>query len=143
MPGEIDLPLPDPGSLRRGRFTYFPVAPGRLEFAIEVRQAILRERPEVVAVELPATLQDAWMRAVRRLPTQYTRPDGRKRSPLQHSPFPQPRRACKLPMAFPGYAGVHFCTPARKEGLYDQTIDAPDTGRHISWLSPGPDPSST
>src|SRR5881409_3191143 len=68
MPGEIDLPLPDPGSLKRGRFTYFPVAPGRLEFAIEVRQAILRERPEVVAVELPATLQEAWMRAVARLP---------------------------------------------------------------------------
>src|SRR3954469_22315845 len=68
MPGEIDLPLPDPGSLKRGRFTYFPVAPGRLEFAIEVRQAILRECPEVIAVELPATLQDAWMRAVARLP---------------------------------------------------------------------------
>ncbi len=37
MPGELDLPLPDPGSLKRGRFTYFPVVPGRLEFAIEVR----------------------------------------------------------------------------------------------------------
>jgi hypothetical protein len=58
MPGEIDLPdLPDPGSLRRGRFTYLPVAPGRLEFAIEVRQAILRDRPQVVALELPVTLQ--------------------------------------------------------------------------------------
>jgi hypothetical protein len=68
MPGEIDLPFPDPGSLVRGRFTYFPVVPGRLEFAVEVRQAILRDRPEVVAVELPATLQDAWMRAVARLP---------------------------------------------------------------------------
>src|SRR3954462_10769768 len=68
MPGEIELPLPDPGSLKRGRFTYFPVVPGRLEFAIEVRQAILRDRPEVVAVELPATLQHAWMRAVARLP---------------------------------------------------------------------------
>ena len=40
MSGEIDLPLPDPGSLKRGRFTYFPVVPGRLEFAIEARQAI-------------------------------------------------------------------------------------------------------
>jgi hypothetical protein len=61
-------PLPDAGSLRRGRFTYFPVAPGRMEFALEVRQAILRERPQVVALELPATLQTAWMRAVERLP---------------------------------------------------------------------------
>ena len=69
MPGEIGLPdLPDAGSLRRGRFTYFPVVPGRLEFAIEVRQAILRERPQVVAVELPVTLQQAYLRAVARLP---------------------------------------------------------------------------
>jgi hypothetical protein len=76
MPGETDLPFPDPGkdagndagSLARGRFTYFPVVPGRLEFAVEVRQAILRDRPEVIAVELPATLQEAWTRAVTRLP---------------------------------------------------------------------------
>src|ERR1017187_7348120 len=68
MPGEIDLPIPDAGSLTRGRFTYFPVVPGRLEFALEVRAAILRDRPEVVALELPVTLQAAWMRAVSRLP---------------------------------------------------------------------------
>jgi len=68
MPGEIDLPLPDPGSLKRGRFTYFPVVPGRLEFAAELRQAILRDRPEVIAVELPVTLQEVWLRAVTRLP---------------------------------------------------------------------------
>jgi hypothetical protein len=63
-----DLPLPDPGSLQRGRFTYFPVAPGRLEFAQEVRRAILRDRPQCVALELPASLQSAWMQAVSRLP---------------------------------------------------------------------------
>ena len=68
MPAEIDPPLPDFASLQRGRFTYFPVVPGRVEFAIEVRQAILRERPRIVAVELPATLQPAWMRAIQRLP---------------------------------------------------------------------------
>ena len=68
MSGEIDLPLPDAGSLKRGRFTYFPVVPGRLEFSIEVRQAILRQRPQTIALELPATLQAAWMRAVARLP---------------------------------------------------------------------------
>jgi hypothetical protein len=68
MSGEIDLPLPDPGSLKRGRFTYFPVVPGRLEFALDVRQAILGQRPQVIALELPATLQAAWMRAVARLP---------------------------------------------------------------------------
>jgi hypothetical protein len=68
MPEETGPPLPDAGSLQRGRFTYFPVVPGRLEFALEVRQALLRERPDVVAVELPTTLQTAWMRAVARLP---------------------------------------------------------------------------
>src|SRR5690242_7605440 len=68
MPAETGLPFPDAGSLQRGRFTYFPVVPGRLEFAVEVRQALLREKPGVVAVELPSTLQPAWMRAVQRLP---------------------------------------------------------------------------
>jgi hypothetical protein len=68
MPGETDLPLPNAASLRRGRFTYFPVVPGRLEFSIEVRRALLEQRPEVVALELPVTLQTAWMRAVARLP---------------------------------------------------------------------------
>ena len=73
MPGETgpphpDFPQPDLGSLRRGRFTYFPVVPGRLEFAIEVRAAILRDRPQVIALELPATLQAAWTSGVARLP---------------------------------------------------------------------------
>ena len=66
--GGLDAILPDPGSLSRGRFHYLPVAPGRLEFAIEVRRAILREKPQVVAVELPVTLEQAYLRAVERLP---------------------------------------------------------------------------
>ena len=68
MSEAIDLPLPDPGSLTRGRFIYFPVVPGRMEFAHEVRRAILRDRPQCVALELPASLQNAWMQAVSRLP---------------------------------------------------------------------------
>ena len=31
-------PLPDFSSLERGRFTYLPVVPGKLEFAAEVRR---------------------------------------------------------------------------------------------------------
>jgi hypothetical protein len=58
----------DPGSLRRGRFLYLPVAPGRMEFAIEVRRAILDARPQVVAVELPGTLEEPYTRAAARLP---------------------------------------------------------------------------
>lgn len=68
MPGEIDLPIPEAGSLQRGRFTYFPVVPGRMEFALEVRRAILERKPQVVALELPTTLQQAYRRAVPRLP---------------------------------------------------------------------------
>jgi hypothetical protein len=64
----FDELLQDPGSLRRGRFHYLPVAPGRMEFAIEVRRAILETRPQVVAVELPVTLEATYRRAVSRLP---------------------------------------------------------------------------
>jgi len=56
------------GSLRRGRFLYLPVAAGRLEFAAEVRRTLLAERPEVVAVELPGSLEQVFLRAVNRLP---------------------------------------------------------------------------
>ena len=38
------------GSLERGRFRYFPVVPGRLEFAAELRRVLLAEKPPIVAV---------------------------------------------------------------------------------------------
>src|SRR4051794_26607330 len=60
--------LPDFGDLRRGRTTYLPVVPGRVEFAAEVRRRILAERPRVVAVELPAPLEDLYLNAISRLP---------------------------------------------------------------------------
>lgn len=56
------------GSLVRGRFTYFPVAPGRVEFAVEVRRALLEMMPGVVAVELPGWLEQIYLAAVDRLP---------------------------------------------------------------------------
>ena len=59
---------PDFGNLTRGKVTYLPVVPGRLEFAIEVRRRILTARPSVVAVELPATLEKLYHKAIRRLP---------------------------------------------------------------------------
>lgn len=55
-------------SLRRGRFRYFPVAPGRMEFAMEVRRTLLRERPPVVAIELPSFLGSRIYEACARLP---------------------------------------------------------------------------
>lgn len=63
-----EFALPDVGSLRRGRFAYLPVAPGRLEFALEVRARILAEKPGVVVVELPNWLERHYLRAVKRLP---------------------------------------------------------------------------
>jgi len=61
-------PEHDAGSLRRGRFHYFPVVPGRVEFSIALRHLILQQRPQVVAVELPGMLEPAYLRAVERLP---------------------------------------------------------------------------
>src|SRR5260221_714381 len=68
MSNDPAFSLPDFGSLQRGRFTFFRVVPGRLEFAVEVRRAILRDRPQVIAIELPATLREPYLRAVGRLP---------------------------------------------------------------------------
>ena len=56
------------GGWRRGRYRFLPVVPGRMEFAAEVRQAILAHRPRRIAVELPQTLEAATLRAVSRLP---------------------------------------------------------------------------
>ena len=61
-------PEHDAGSLRRGRFHYFPVVPGRLEFSIALRHLILQEKPQIVAVELPGMIEPAYLRAVERLP---------------------------------------------------------------------------
>ena len=65
---QADPHLPDWSSLERGRFSYLPVVPGRLEFATEVRRRILAERPAVVAVELPETLEALYLDAIQRLP---------------------------------------------------------------------------
>ncbi len=67
-PSDFEKDVIDAGSLKRGRFHYFPVAPGRLEFALETRRAILRERPSIVAVELPLYLETAYLAAIARLP---------------------------------------------------------------------------
>lgn len=65
---DADRIVRDSCSLRRGNLTYFPVVPGRVEFSIELRRLILRERPQIVAVELPGSLEDAYLQALARLP---------------------------------------------------------------------------
>ena len=56
------------GGWRRGRYRFLPVIPGRMEFAEQVRRTILTDLPKIVAVELPHTLKEETLRAVRRLP---------------------------------------------------------------------------
>ena len=61
-------PGADTASVRRGNIRYFPVVPGCMEFAEHVRRGLLEEKPKLVAVELPLTLEAAFQRAVDRLP---------------------------------------------------------------------------
>lgn len=56
------------GSLERGRYRYFPVVPGRVEFAIALRKLLLEQRPQVVAIELPEFLSASYRKAIARLP---------------------------------------------------------------------------
>lgn len=118
MSHEADLPLPDPGALQRGNLRYFPVAPGRLEFAMAVRRTILQDRPSVVAVELPAWLQDSYLEAVARLPqisvVMYPDPDDDERAvyiPVEPAdPFTEAVRS-----ALETGAQIEFLEPSVKE----------------------------
>ena len=56
------------GALSRGRFLYFPVVPGRVEFSAALRKFLLERRPKIVAVELPEFLRAAYRQALDRLP---------------------------------------------------------------------------
>ena len=64
MPGNLTAE----SLLTRGNITYFPVVPGRLEFAWRVRRFLLERRPGVVAVELPSSLEKLYRKALDRLP---------------------------------------------------------------------------
>jgi hypothetical protein len=63
-----------------GQIIYVPILHGSLPFALAVREAFFRERPDCVAVELPGTLAAPVDRAIRRLPAlsviRYERVDG-------------------------------------------------------------------
>ncbi len=54
--------------LQRGNLTYLPVVPGRIEFAEAVRNYIVEHRPQVVAVELPGSLESLYRTALARMP---------------------------------------------------------------------------
>jgi hypothetical protein len=54
--------------IQRDRLRVFPVVHYRMEFAWAVRREILDRRPAAVAVDLPRTLEQPFLRAVDRLP---------------------------------------------------------------------------
>ena len=56
------------GAVARGNFTYFPVIPGRICFALRLRRYLLEHKPAVIAVELPAPLEKHFHRCVDRMP---------------------------------------------------------------------------
>jgi len=56
------------GTINRGNITYLPVVPGRLEFSSRVRRYLIEQRPRVVAVELPSSLERVYRAALDRLP---------------------------------------------------------------------------
>lgn len=56
------------GTITRGNITYLPVIAGRIEFALRVRRYLLEQRPRVVAVELPSSLEREYQAAIRRMP---------------------------------------------------------------------------
>jgi hypothetical protein len=56
------------GTISRGNITYLPVVPGRIEFSSRVRRYLVEQRPRVVAVELPSSLESAYLAALDRLP---------------------------------------------------------------------------
>jgi hypothetical protein len=62
---ETDIKL---GGLERGRFVYFPVVPGRVEFSVALRQLLLERKPKIVAIELPHFLKRTYEQALARLP---------------------------------------------------------------------------
>ena len=56
------------GTLSRGNITYLPVIPGRIEFALRVRRYLLEHRPSVIAIELPASLENQYRASIQRMP---------------------------------------------------------------------------
>ena len=51
-----------------GHIQALPILHYRLEFAHLVRQAVQQVHPDCIAIELPSTLEERFIQAVRRLP---------------------------------------------------------------------------
>lgn len=64
----MEQELSSAGTVNRGNLTYFPVVPGRLEFACRLRRYLLEHHPSVIAVELPSDLECLYAKAIARMP---------------------------------------------------------------------------
>ncbi len=103
------------GELRRGKFRYFPVVPGRVEFTVALRKLLLAEKPRAVAVELPGFLEKSYRRALARLPEMSVI--------LYHDEKDEDGRAIYVP--------VEPCDP-----FVEAVRTAAEIGAHVIFLEP-------
>jgi hypothetical protein len=54
--------------IKRDNLYIVPICHYQMEFALEVRKAILEVKPDVIAVELPSTFEEIYIKAVKRFP---------------------------------------------------------------------------
>lgn len=112
--------------IRRDRLLLFPVVHYRMEFAWAVRRAILERRPATVAVDLPRTLEEAFLRAVDRLPR------------LSVLMYPLKGGRVYLPVEVTDPV-VEALRTAAETGSRRAFLE-PDLGREPSYREPYPDP---
>jgi hypothetical protein len=114
-------------SLKWGHITFFPVVPGKVEFAAEVRRRLLADAPDMLAVELPLSMRGLYAQAIRQLPelSVITRPDQL-----------DPDRKLYIPVE-PTDPFVEALRTARELGI-DVTFIEPDCGDrpHLPDLYP-------
>lgn len=124
-----DLPAPDPATgvvavegPEGGRVLLLPTLHQKLEFAVLVRRAFHAFRPAAVAVELPRTIEDAFRRAVLRLPllSVVLYPDGDETVYLPVEPHEAMVEAARLALE----NGVPLALVDRDDGSYPLRRDA-------------------
>ena len=112
--------------IQRDRLRLFPVVHYRMEFAWAVRREILERRPSAVAVDLPRTLEDAFLRAVDRLPR------------LSVVMYPLKNERVYLPVEVTDPV-VEALRTAAEVGARRALVE-PDLDREPSYREPYPDP---
>lgn len=115
----MSFPAPDPetGALRAGeRLVLLPTLHQTLEFAVLARRAFQAVKPTAVALELPRTIEEAFRRAVARLPylSVLLYPDGEEMVYLLVEPHEAMVEAARL--ALEGGASLHLVD--RDDGSY-------------------------